>query len=167
VLAWLSVWSEVQTCIRPSWCHCHPLSLASVKSRLVLPFCYQLTRVVPEKGTLNARARARVCACARAHKVSKNVVCVAECLMVLLLQDSAENRIAQMLNRSSTTGTIMVTTTMLAFITCLCTRHTLCISVAHHWFMMRSPVWETDNISFSLFRLPPCWELLLIGRERA
>ena len=35
VLAWLSVWSEVQTCIRPSWCHCHSLSLASVKSRLV------------------------------------------------------------------------------------------------------------------------------------
>ena len=39
VLAWLSVWSKVQTCIRPSWCHCHSLSLASVKSRLVLPFC--------------------------------------------------------------------------------------------------------------------------------
>ena len=38
VLAWLSVWSEVQTCIRPSRCHCHSLSLASVKSRLVLPF---------------------------------------------------------------------------------------------------------------------------------
>ena len=34
VLAWLSVWSEVQTCIWPSWCHCHLLSLASVKSRL-------------------------------------------------------------------------------------------------------------------------------------
>jgi len=30
VLAWLSVWSEVQTCIWPSWCHCHLLSLASV-----------------------------------------------------------------------------------------------------------------------------------------
>ena len=28
-------------------------SLASVKSRLVLPFWYQLTRVVPEKGPLN------------------------------------------------------------------------------------------------------------------
>jgi len=40
VLAWLSVWSEVQTCIWPSWCHCHSLSLASVKSRLVLPFWY-------------------------------------------------------------------------------------------------------------------------------
>ena len=35
VLAWLSVWSEVQTCIWPSWCYCHSLSLASVKSRLV------------------------------------------------------------------------------------------------------------------------------------
>ena len=45
----LSVWSEVQTCIWPSWCHCHSLSLASVKSRLVLPFWYRLTRVVPDK----------------------------------------------------------------------------------------------------------------------
>ena len=53
VLAWLSVWSEVQTCIRPSWCHCRSLSLASQKSRLVLPFWYRLTRVVPVKGPLN------------------------------------------------------------------------------------------------------------------
>ena len=53
VLAWLSVWSKVQTCIWPSWCHCHSLSLASVKSRLVLPFWYRLTWVVPEKGPLN------------------------------------------------------------------------------------------------------------------
>jgi len=36
-----------------------PLSLASVKSRLVLPFWYRLTRVVPEKGPLNGR----VCVC--------------------------------------------------------------------------------------------------------
>ena len=53
VLAWLSVWSEVQTCIRPSWCHCHSLSVASVKSRLVLPLWYRLTWVVPDKGPLN------------------------------------------------------------------------------------------------------------------
>ena len=53
VLAWLSVWSEVQTCIQPSWCHCHSLSLAPVKSRLVLPFWYRLTWGVPEKGPLN------------------------------------------------------------------------------------------------------------------
>ena len=39
----------MQTCIWPSWCHCHSLSLASVKSRMVLPFWYRLTRVVPEK----------------------------------------------------------------------------------------------------------------------
>ena len=46
----------VQTCIQPSWCHCHSLSLASVKSRLVLPFWYRLTRVVPDK-------RPAVCVC--------------------------------------------------------------------------------------------------------
>ena len=53
VLAWLSVWSEVQTCIWPSWCHCHSLSLAPVKSRLVVPFWYRLTQVVLEKSPLN------------------------------------------------------------------------------------------------------------------
>ena len=57
VLARLSVWSEMQTCIWPSWCHCHSMSLASVKSTLVLPFWYRLTRVVPDKGPLN------VCVC--------------------------------------------------------------------------------------------------------
>jgi len=50
VLAWLSVCSEVQTCIWPSRCHCHSLSLVSVKSRLVLPLWYRLTRVVLKKG---------------------------------------------------------------------------------------------------------------------
>jgi len=50
VLVWLSVWSEVQTCIWSSWCHCYSLSLAPVKSRLVLPFWYRLTCEVLEKG---------------------------------------------------------------------------------------------------------------------
>jgi len=59
VLAWLSVWSEVQTCIWPSGCHCHSLSLASVKSSLVLPFWYRPTQVVPDKGPLNG------CVCVR------------------------------------------------------------------------------------------------------
>ena len=54
VECWLGyVWSKVQTCIWPSWCHCHSLSLASAKSRLVLPFWYRLTRVVLDKGLLN------------------------------------------------------------------------------------------------------------------
>ena len=59
VLAWLSVWSEVQTCIWSSWCHCQSLCLASVKSRLVLPFWYWLTRVLTDKGPLNG------CVCVR------------------------------------------------------------------------------------------------------
>ena len=37
----------------PSWCHCHSLSLAPVKSRFVLPIWYRLTQVVPDKGPLN------------------------------------------------------------------------------------------------------------------
>jgi len=49
VLVWLSVWSDVQTCIWPSGFHRHSLSLVSVKSRLVLPFLYWLTQVVLEK----------------------------------------------------------------------------------------------------------------------
>jgi len=63
VLAWLSVWSKVQTSIWPSRCHCHSLSLASVKSRLVLPFWYRLTRVVPHKGPLNGCVCVCVCVC--------------------------------------------------------------------------------------------------------
>ena len=43
------------------------VSLASVKSRLVLPFWYRLTWVVPEKRLLNGcvcvRVRVRVCVC--------------------------------------------------------------------------------------------------------
>ena len=64
VLAWLSVWSEVQTCI--CWCHCHSLSLASVKSILVLPFWYRLARVVLDKGPLNGC----VCVCVLCFEVS-------------------------------------------------------------------------------------------------
>ena len=61
VLASLSVCSEMQTCIWPSWCHCHSLSLASAKSRLVLPFWYRLTWGVLEKRPLN------VCVCVCTH----------------------------------------------------------------------------------------------------
>ena len=67
VLAWLSIWSEVQTCICSSWCHCHSLSLASVESRLVLFFWYRLTWVVPEKGPLNG------CVCVFIYSVSNLV----------------------------------------------------------------------------------------------
>jgi len=61
VLVWLSVWSEVLACMWPSWCHCHWLSLASVKSRLVLPLWYHF--VVPDKGPLNGC----VCVCLKSE----------------------------------------------------------------------------------------------------
>jgi len=68
VLAWLCVWSEVQTCIWPIWCHCRSLSLASVKSRLVLPYL----------GSPGKRAIKRVCVgvCVRACVY----VCVCMCV---------------------------------------------------------------------------------------
>ena len=72
MLAWLSVWSEVQTCICPADAtatHCLLLlSLVSVKSRLVLPFWYRPSQVVVEKGPLNVCVG--VCVCVR--------VCVCE-----------------------------------------------------------------------------------------
>ena len=58
VLVWLCVWNEVQSCIWPSRCHCLSPSLASIKSTVVLPFRYQLTRIVPDKSPLNI-----VCVC--------------------------------------------------------------------------------------------------------
>ena len=69
VLAWLSVWSKVQTCIWPSWCHCHSLSLASAKSRLVLLYWYRLTRVVQDKRLLNGR----VCVCLKHRQMQPAV----------------------------------------------------------------------------------------------
>ena len=41
------------------------VSFASVKSRLVLPFLYRLTWVVPEKGPLNGCVCVCVCVCNR------------------------------------------------------------------------------------------------------
>jgi len=58
VLAWLSVWSEVQICIWPSWCHCHSLSLAPAKSR------FGFTFLVPaDPGSPRQRAVKRLCVC--------------------------------------------------------------------------------------------------------
>ena len=51
------VWG-VHNCIRPSWCHCHSLSLASVKSRLVFTFL-----VPAHPGSPGQRAVKWVCVC--------------------------------------------------------------------------------------------------------
>jgi len=88
---WLSVWSKVQTCIWSRWFHCHSLSPASVTSRLVLPFWYRLTWVVPEKGPLNG------CVCVRA------CVCVCVCLSLCVYTNRSWQ---SMYERHSTTHTI-------------------------------------------------------------
>ena len=52
VLAWLSVWSEAKViCMWFSCCHSNPIpsSISSLKSRTVMPFRCQLTKVVLEK----------------------------------------------------------------------------------------------------------------------
>ena len=52
VLAWLSVWSEVQICIWPSWCHC--------SSKIQIGFTF----LVPAHlGSPGQRAVKRVCVC--------------------------------------------------------------------------------------------------------
>jgi len=87
LVAWLFVWSDVQICTCPSWCHCHSLSLASVKSRLVLPFWYQLTRVVPAYlGSPGKRAIKLVCVCVNLGRVSLIIVIyiVIFCCMTVL-----------------------------------------------------------------------------------
>ena len=59
VLMWLSVWSKVQTCIWPSWCHCHSLTV-SCFSKIQIGFTF----LVPaHPGSPGQRAVKRVCVC--------------------------------------------------------------------------------------------------------
>ena len=58
VLAWLSVWREVQTCIWPSWCHCH--KNVSCFSKIQLGFIFLLPA---HPGSPGKRAVKRVCVC--------------------------------------------------------------------------------------------------------
>jgi len=73
VLVWLSVWRLVQTCIWPSRCHCHSLSLASVKSRLVFTFL-----VPAHLGDPRQRAIKRVSVCVCSHSMWSRVGVTAE-----------------------------------------------------------------------------------------
>ena len=54
VLAWLSVWSEVQMiCIWFNWCHCHPFISCFITMQNGLIVLCQHTQVVLEKRPLN------------------------------------------------------------------------------------------------------------------
>ena len=63
VLAWLFVWSEVQICIWLSWCHCHSLSLASVKSRFGFTFLVPAYRGSPGQRTIKCTTPTCMRAC--------------------------------------------------------------------------------------------------------
>jgi len=65
LLAWLSVWSNMQLiCIWSSWCHCHLIISCSSKIQNGLPFWWRLTQVVLEKILLNCSSSAVVVAAA-------------------------------------------------------------------------------------------------------
>ena len=73
---WCGCLSGARCRLADSWCHCHSLSLASVKSRLVLSFWYWLIQAVLDKGELNGcmvwRKRR---GCRRAVECSTRVDC--------------------------------------------------------------------------------------------
>ena len=104
VLVWLSVWSEVQTCIWPSWCHCHSLSLASGKSKSVLPFWYLLTRVVPDKGPLN------VCVCVCVSIFAFRYLCL--CLILMLIAQLVDCWVTSLIRLSLLSRVICIVFTL-------------------------------------------------------
>ena len=82
ILAWLSVWSEVQIiCICTSWCHCHPIISCYRKIRNGLPFRCRLTQAVLEKRPLNgcSSSSSSSCSCAAGDKISMDSTHCAVC----------------------------------------------------------------------------------------
>ena len=68
MLAWLCVWVKVQTCIWPSWCHCHSLSPAHAVNLdwFYLPgftFLVPAHRVVPDKTQESRKTVVYACIC--------------------------------------------------------------------------------------------------------
>ena len=98
----------MQTCIRPSRCHCHSLSLASVKSRLVLPFWYWFTWVVPEKGPLNGCVCYGLLHVDHSYTVLHSVACCAELAVERLTLNSYRLHLRSAQSRSRLTDSSCV-----------------------------------------------------------
>jgi len=61
VLAWLSVWSEVQMiCIWSSWCHCHPIISCFTEIQIGLTFLVPVYSGCPEKEAIKQEWSATV-----------------------------------------------------------------------------------------------------------
>jgi len=121
VLAWLAVWSEVQTCIWPSWCHCHSLSLVSVKSRLVLPFWYRLTQVVLDKGPLNG------CVCVGLYLDSHTALLTSQVSIHLTYTHTAKLSLLSYVDRLCSLARCLIHLTLITII--LPERHFVAVSV--------------------------------------
>ena len=91
LLAWLSVWSELQTCIYPSWCHWHTVSCFS---KIQIGFTFLVPAYL---GSPRKRAVKWVCVCVcvwcivtRCHAPQKLTylwhVCFAAVKMVMIRQ---------------------------------------------------------------------------------
>jgi len=65
---WLSVWSDVQTCIWPSWCHCLSLTV-SCFCKIQIGFTFL---VLAHLGSFGQRADKRVCVCAKNISLFEN-----------------------------------------------------------------------------------------------
>ena len=89
VLAWLSVWSEVQMiCIWSSWCRCYPIISCSSKIQNGLFFWCRLTQVVLEKRPLN---RCSSSSSSSSSSVSNSAVSddlLSLCLLITISQHS-------------------------------------------------------------------------------
>jgi len=83
VLAWLSVWGKVEICIWPIWCHCHSLTLASLKSRLVLVLAHSGNpRQIPEGHKTALWVCVCVCVCVKHTSIHYSIAFSALTLLV-------------------------------------------------------------------------------------
>jgi len=76
VLAWLSAWSEVQTCNWPSWCHCHSLSCFS---KIQIGFTFLVPAHLGSHGKRVVK-RVCVCVCVCVCACVRACVCVCACV---------------------------------------------------------------------------------------
>ena len=111
--AWLSVWSEVQACVWPSWCRWILLRQEIASDRLVLLFWYRPTRVVPDKGPNQPTNSVKALKCVRDVKANSHLharrqqnclVCVASASAVWIgfptTQDCRRQKIWEVWTRS-------------------------------------------------------------------
>jgi len=79
VMTWLSVWSEVQTCIRPSWFHCHSLSWFS-KIWIGFTFLVPSHLASPVK---RAVKQVCVCVCRWSYRYQSSCDLIRACTLVV------------------------------------------------------------------------------------